>query len=171
MQNGNGLTSKTIFSDAIDVAARWLAVFGGIVLLSILVMVSISISLRALGMMPIQGDFELLQVGLAIVVGSFLPWCHGHGGNMFVDFVTKTLPIRRQCQLDALAGLLVFVMLSIIAWRSGAGAIASKASGEITMIRGFPIWISYALMVPGLTLTAIVALDVGVRKWMDSRSV
>jgi TRAP-type C4-dicarboxylate transport system permease small subunit len=129
MQNANGLTSKTIFSDAIDIAASWLAMFGGIVLLGILVMVSVSISLRALGMMPIQGDFELLQVGLAIVVGSFLPWCHAHGGNMFVDFVTKTLPTRRQCQLDAIAGLLVFIMLSIIAWRSGAGAIASKASG------------------------------------------
>ena len=66
MQNANGLISKTIFSDAIDVAASWLAMFGGIVLLGILVMVSVSISLRALGMMPIQGDFELLQVGLAI---------------------------------------------------------------------------------------------------------
>ena len=144
------------------------ALFGGTVLVGLALMVCVSILLRATGSSPIQGDFELLQVGLAVAVGGFLPWCHLKGGNMFVDFVTARASSRTQRRLEAFAGVLVAIMMALVSWRAGAGALAAQASGETTMIRGFPLWISYMLMTPGLALTSVVALEVAWRRWKEA---
>ena len=144
------------------------ALFGGTVLVALSLMVCGSVALRATGFSPVQGDFELLQVGLAISVGTFLPWCHLKGSNMIVDFVTARAAKRTQRRLDAIASVLVALMMALIAWRAGAGALAARTSGEVTMIREFPLWISYALMTPGLALTSLVALDVAWRRWKEA---
>ncbi len=144
------------------------ALFGGSVLVALALMVCASIALRATGFSPIQGDFELLQVGLAIAVGGFLPWCHLKGGNIYIDFVTARASTRTQHRLEAFAGVLVAIMMALVSWRAGAGALAAKASGEVTMIRGFPLWISYLLMTPGLALTSLVALEIAWRRWREA---
>ena len=160
--------SITPFSRPLGTLSAASALFGGTVLVGLALMVCASVALRASGFTPIQGDFELLQVGLAISIGGFLPWCHLKGSNMFVDFVTARASARTQGRLDAVAGLLVAIMMALIAWRAGAGALAAKASGEVTMIRGFPLWISYFLMTPGLALTSLVALDLSWRRWKEA---
>jgi TRAP-type C4-dicarboxylate transport system permease small subunit len=43
-----------------------------------------------------------------------------------------------------------------------------KAAGETTMLLGFPLWISYAAMTPGLVLTAIAALYSAAAAWIES---
>ena len=158
-------SSSTLLSEVLGVLCAISALFGGTVLVGLTLMICGSIALRATGFNPIQGDFELLQVGLAIAVGGFLPWCHLKGGNINIDFVTARASIRAQRRLDAFAGVLVAVMMALVAWRAGAGALAAKASGEVTMIRGFPLWISYMLMTPGLALTSLVALEMAWRRW------
>lgn len=165
-------THEAIGSTPFSRSLGWLcaasALFGGAVLVCLATMVCASIALRASGFNPIQGDFELLQVGLAVSVGAFLPWCHLKGGNIFVDFVTARASNRTQRRLDAVAGVLVCIMMALVAWRAGAGALAAKASGEVTMIRGFPLWISYLFMTPGLALTSLVALEVAWRRWKEA---
>lgn len=141
------------------------ALFGGAVLLGIVGLVCTSIVLRTVGFAPIQGDFELLQVGLAICVGAFLPYCHLKGGNIIVDFFTARARRSTQRRLDAVGGVLVALVMLLVAWRTGAGAASLKAAGEVTMIRGFPVWISYALMTPGFALTAVAALYGAWHSW------
>ena len=167
MQTQEPLTS-TFLSRPLAALCAVSALFGGTVLVGLALMVCGSVALRATGFTPIQGDFELLQVGLAVAIGGFLPWCHLKGGNMFVDFVTARASTRAQRYLDAFAGLLVAIMMALVAWRAGAGALAAKASGETTMIRGFPLWVSYLLMTPGLALTSLVALDIAWRRWKEA---
>jgi TRAP-type C4-dicarboxylate transport system permease small subunit len=168
MQTSELAPASSPVSRSISTLAAMSAIFGGTVLVGLALMVCASVALRASGFNPIQGDFELLQVGLAISVGTFLPWCHLKGGNIIVDFVTARASRRSQRRLDAIAGILVALMMALVAWRAGAGALAAKASGEVTMIRGFPLWISYLLMTPGLALTSLVALDVSWRRWKES---
>jgi TRAP-type C4-dicarboxylate transport system permease small subunit len=168
MQTSELAPANSTVSRTIGVLAALSALFGGTVLVGLALMVCGSVALRASGFNPVQGDFELLQVGLAISVGTFLPWCHLKGGNLIVDFVTARASQRTQRRLDAIANVLVALMMALVAWRAGAGALAAKASGEVTMIRGFPLWISYLLMTPGLALTSLVALDVSLRRWKEA---
>jgi TRAP-type C4-dicarboxylate transport system permease small subunit len=103
---------------------------------------------------PVQGDFELVQLGCAIGIAAFLPWCQLQRGNIIVDFFTARLPPRARASLDAIGALLLALVLALVAWRIAIGAQSVKAGGENLMISGVPAWIGYAGMVPSLALAA-----------------
>ena len=54
----------------------------------------------------------------------------------------------------AVAALLLAAVMLLVAWRTAVGALTVFASGETSMIMGFPSWIGYAFMVPGFALLA-----------------
>jgi TRAP-type C4-dicarboxylate transport system permease small subunit len=143
---------------AIELTAKAFAFAGGAVLVVMLFMSVASIAGRAVLGRPIQGDFELVQLGCAVSVAAFLPWCQLARANIFVDFFTKWLPPRAQAALDALGALLLAMVMALVAWRAGLGAQAVWASGETAMISRYPQWIGYAAIVPSLALTSVVAL-------------
>ena len=138
---------------------------GGAILTTITLMAVASIVMRSLGFQPIQGDFELVQVALAGCIALMLPWCQLQGGNLTVDFFTVGLHKTRQRRLDALGAVLFALVMALVTWRTGAGTIAVKASNESTMILGFPLWIGYAAMIPGLILTVLTALQTARAAW------
>jgi len=107
---------------------------------------------------PIQGDVELTQFGIALCIALCLPWCQLQRGNIIVDFFTQAAPAPVQRGLDRLGALLLAVMLGLLAWRAGAGALAVREAGETSMILGWPMWFSYAALAPGLALSGLIAL-------------
>ncbi|MGD1923755.1 MAG: TRAP transporter small permease, partial [Paracoccaceae bacterium] len=65
-----------------------LATTGGALLAGLAVMTVISVtgrSLTSVGLRPITGDFELVEVGCAVAIFSFLPWCQLKRGHVTVD--------------------------------------------------------------------------------------
>ena len=155
-------------STAIHALAAGAALLGGVLLTAIALMSVASIVPRSLGMQPIQGDFELVQVGLAICVSLLLPWCQLQGGNITVDFFTPRMRKRWQRRLDAIGGCLFALVMALVAWRTGAGAMSLKIAGETTMLLGLPLWIGYAAMAPGFALTAAAALHSAAVAWNES---
>jgi TRAP-type C4-dicarboxylate transport system permease small subunit len=141
---------------------RWIAqafaLLGAAVALSVALMTATSIALRTLTTQPIQGDVEITQFGIALAISLMLPWCQLSGANIIVDFFTQRLRQRRQRWLDGLGCVLMAAMYALLAWRTGAGALAVAQAGETSMIRGLPMWWVYACLAPGLALAALVAL-------------
>jgi TRAP-type C4-dicarboxylate transport system permease small subunit len=156
-------------AQAIYVLAAGAALLGGALLSAIALMSVASIVPRSLGLQPIQGDFELVQVGLAICVTLLLPWCQLQGGNIIVDFFTTWMRKRWQRRLDALGSVLFAGVIALVAWRTGVGAASLKSAGETTMLLGFPLWIGYAAMTPGLALTSATALYSAALAWDEAR--
>jgi hypothetical protein len=76
------------------------ALLGGALLSAIALMSVASIVPRTLGLQPIQGDFELVQVGLAVCV--LLPWCQRQGRQHHRFLISDFLP-----------GILLFLFLAI----------------------------------------------------------
>jgi len=146
-------------------ACRWFAVTGGAVLVAMTLMSVASIAGRSLLGKPVPGDFELIQIGCAICVAAFLPWCQMQRGNIIVDFFTVRASVRAQAWLDVFGALLLAAVMLLVGWRTGVGALAVKASGETSMIMGFPSWIGYAFMTPGFALTALAALYTAYDAW------
>jgi len=142
----------------VDLLARLCAYGGGIVITGIALMSAWSIVGRAATGKPIQGDFELVQLGCAICVGLFLPICQLRGGNIIVDFFTAKTSARTRSGLDAAGALLVAAMMALITWRTGVGLVAVRANAETSMIMGVPIWWGYAGMMPGLVVSVLAAL-------------
>ncbi len=156
------------FSLAVYALARWCCYVGGTIMTALALMSVYSVSIRALGFKPVQGDFELVQIGCAIAVSLFLPWCQLKGGNIIVDFFTAKASPRTQSRLDAIGALTVTVVLAILAWRTAAGAISIKAGGETSMLMGLPIWMAYAGMVPGLALGAVAGVVSAMERWHEA---
>ncbi|MSQ53964.1 MAG: TRAP transporter small permease [Betaproteobacteria bacterium] len=153
----------------IDWLARAFAFAGGSVLVALTGMSVASIAGRTILGKPIQGDFELVQISCAVCVAAFLPYCQSKRGNIIVDFFTTRAPARVKAGLDAFGALLVALMTGVLAWRTGVGALAVKASGESFMILGLPVWIGYAAMVPSFALTSVVALFGALESWTARR--
>jgi TRAP-type C4-dicarboxylate transport system permease small subunit len=143
----------------------WFAVAGGIVLAAMTGMSTLSIAGRAVFGKPIQGDFELIQLGCAACVAAFLPYCQLRRANIIVDFFTTRASKRTQTWLDIFGALLLVAVMALLAWRTAVGTISVKEAGETSMIMGFPLWISYAFMVPGFALCALVGLHTAYGDW------
>ncbi len=144
---------------------RWLkraawafALLGGAVACGVALMMVVSIVGRAWLSKPIAGDVELTQFGIGLSISLCLPWCQFHGSNIIVDFFTQKAGARTLRRLDAFGALLLALMTALLAWRTATGAVAVAEAGETSMILGLPMWWAYAVLAPGLALTALIAL-------------
>ena len=62
------------------------AAVGALVLIAVALMTTVSVVGRAFFSHPILGDVELVQLGCAVVVTSFLPYTQFRRANIIVDF-------------------------------------------------------------------------------------
>lgn len=135
-------------------AAEAFAYAGGAIFVVIAILSVGSIVSRALWSKPLQGDYELVQLGGAVFVSLCLPITQMRTANIIVDFFTvRTAPATRGL-LDAAGALVLALVMTLLAWRLAAGTLSMREAGETTTILGWPLWIAYAAMVPGVALTA-----------------
>lgn len=141
--------------------ARITAVIGGIVLCAVVLMTCISIVGRALsgmGLGPVLGDFELVEVGTALAVFCFMPWCTLVAGHATVDVFTNMLSRRSNRYLVAFWEVVMALTLCFIAWRLYEGLLGKIRNGETSFLLQFPIWWAYgASMIPAV-VSGLVAL-------------
>lgn len=149
---------------------RWCdlsAAIGGAVLIAIACMTTVSVIGRALFSHPILGDIELVQLGCAVVVASFLPFTQAHRANIMVDFFTHHASHRAQRAMDCLGTLLYTTVMALIVWRVAVGGMAMKEAGERSMLMDLPLWWPYVLMLPGLTLCVLTGALQTVQNWRE----
>ena len=155
---------------ALIAASKAGAMVGGTIFVALVAMSIVSITGRKLFSMPVPGDVELLQLFAAIASSTYFAWCHLIGGDVKVDFFTQKLQPATVELLDAVGSLLIGLFGTLIAWRTAAGALTVKASGEETMILGLPQWWGPALMVPGFVLLALAGFYMAGRHVMAAVS-
>jgi TRAP-type C4-dicarboxylate transport system permease small subunit len=134
-------------------------------------MSAVSIIGRSVISSPITGDFELVEIGTAVAGSLFLPYCQATGGHISVDFFTLSASERTRDWLDRFGCLLMAIMFAAVGWRAIVGGLDLRQNGETSMLLGFPIWIGYAGMVPGVFVAALVALAQCFRIEVSGRSV
>ena len=134
------------------------ATVGGIVLVAIASVTVVSVIGRAFFSHPILGDVELVQLGCAVVVASFLPYTQFRHANIIVDFFTAKASEATIVQLDRLGALFMAMAFGLLAWRTYLGGMNAWISQSGSMMLGFPEWIVYAAMTPPLVLSGVIAL-------------
>lgn len=132
------------------------AAVGACVLMAVALMTTTSVIGRAFFSHPILGDVELVQLGGAIVVASFLPYTQFRGANIVVDFFTTGASAATQRRMDAFGILLYTLTLALVTWRVAVGGIDIHAAQERSMLMDLPLWIPYLLMLPGLALCVLI---------------
>ncbi|SPF76323.1 hypothetical protein ALP8811_01326 [Aliiroseovarius pelagivivens] len=158
--------------------SRWMAYSGGAVLVGIAMTTVVSIIGRALsgyGLTPVKGDFEIVEMGCAIAVFAFMPWCQFKRGHVTVDIFITRLPERIQALLGFIGDLFLTGAAFIILWRlwlgfgekfpfgsdaiRGVFGMGSKPFfAESTYELEVPLWIPFGLCLIGAAFFLVVAI-------------
>lgn len=166
-----------------DRVARALALLGGGVLVVLVVLTCLSIigrslngllhsealqsalpslanGLLALGVGPINGDFELVEAGMAFAIFAFLPLCQLNGAHASVDIFTSGMSIRWNRFLRMTIEVVFASVLILIAVQLFSGMESKRASAQTTFLLEFPVWWAYAFSLLGAVAAAIVSIYV-----------
>lgn len=141
--------------------ASWTAIAGGVVLLVLTLMVVASVAGRALiglGLGPVPGDFELVEVGVGVAVFFFLPLCYLRGGHATVDLLYMHMPKWAQRSVVIVSDLLMLAIWLVLTWKLWDGMLEKKEYLETTFILQMPIWWAYALCMVGAVIGCLCYL-------------
>ena len=144
------------FGPARRIIELW-ALAGGLVLLAVVLMSSYSLFSDILFRKPLSGDFELVELGVAVAAFAFLPYCQLTGANVTADIFTQGAGPRTVALLALFSALIAFAFSLLLTWRMTLGLLDIREYGETTVIMGFPIWIAYLPIVASLVLLALAS--------------
>lgn len=165
---------------SIELLARAFAVLGGLVLTFLIVLTCLSVvgrilnsifhsdilqnlaptfadAMLATGVGPINGDFELVEVGLAFAIFAFIPLCQLDGEHASVDIFISHFPSlnRRMQILIDIAFALVLILITVKLYE---GMESKRSSGQTTLLLQFPVWWGYAASLLGAVASALVGV-------------
>ena len=137
--------------DRIDRAMRqlasFLAILGGLALIAVILVTVVSVTGRALlfvGLAPIRGDFELVELGTGFAVFAFLPWVQINRQHASVEILTMNMGAGINRLIDLAADLLMLAIAALLTWKHWDGTVDKYVYGETTFIIQYPIWWAYA---------------------------
>ena len=151
------------FERLVERLATLLAVFGGIILIGLALLVSASILGRWFVGREITGAFEIVQVGVAIAAFLFLPICQLHNHNIIVDSFTTRLSPRLRAGLDAFWALAYAAIALVLAWRLSLGAAETLRSHMVTPMLRIQYGWGMVVGTAALCFLALVSLLVALR--------
>lgn len=147
----------------LEILAKACAVLAGVLLTAITLMTVVSVIGRNTTGWTLVGDFELAGSAAGAAIALFLPWCQRERGHIIVDFFTTRASEATRELLDRFGAVVLAVVLGLMTWRSAVGGLNAWKSQSGSMMLGFPEWIVYAGIVPGLGLATVIALAQAVR--------
>ncbi|WP_025897012.1 TRAP transporter small permease [Sneathiella glossodoripedis] len=159
--------------------ARFMAILGGIVLTLLILLTCVSILGRLLngvfhssllqdiapgfsnwmielGVGPVNGDFEVVEAGVAFAIFAFIPICQMTAGHASVDIFTNMFPKSVNRFLRMVIEIVFAAVLVLIAWRLFEGLQSKMRYGETTFLLQFPIWWAYLASLIGAITAALV---------------
>ncbi|WPZ25360.1 TRAP transporter small permease [Sulfitobacter pontiacus] len=161
--------------------ARFTAVIGGLVLMALVLMTTASIIGRTvnkmlhspffqekltglsqglidMGIGEINGNYELLEAGVAFATFSFLPICQYYGAHATVDVFTSFLPARVNRWIMAFWEVVLAAVIVLIIWRLYEGMQRYLGNGETTLFLQFPVWWAYAASFASGVIASVVSV-------------
>lgn len=163
----------------ITTLAKSLAILGGVVLVALVALTCASVVGRIINTMghsavskeqlgafgellrsfgPINGDYELVESGIAFAIFLFLPWCQLKRGHATVDIFTANLPRIANRFLQLLWEVVFMAVIWLITWRLFVGMSDKMRYAETTFLLQMPIWWAYAVCAVAALLASVVAL-------------
>ena len=165
---------------ALDLMARMLAYAGGLILVAIALVTLASVIGRALLPLsprfgPIKGDFEIVEMGVAVAIFAFMPLAQLRRAHVTVDIFVSRLSPRLQAFLGLVGDALIALASGVILWRFWLGFAEKFPYGsealraalgmgsapffpETTYELEVPIWIPYAGALAGAVAFFVVSL-------------
>lgn len=109
---------------------------------------------------PFNGDYEIVEAGIAFSIFAFLPLAHITGAHATVDIFTSWLSERPNRVLSAVIDVAFSVVLVVIAIQLFQGMLDKHDRHQTTFLLQFPVWWAYAASFFGAVMAAVVSVYV-----------
>ncbi|MEH6405228.1 MAG: TRAP transporter small permease subunit [Sneathiella sp.] len=133
------------------------ALIGGLTLLAVVLVNAYSICADIIANKPFPGDFEITEVGVAIAIFCFLPYCQITGSNVSADIFTANAGKSQIVLMSLFSGIIALGFSSLLLWRMSEGIASYLEYEEVTGILGFPLWIGFIPCLLSLGLLVIAS--------------
>lgn len=134
------------------------ALVGGLFLIGVVLVNAWSILSGAIFNKPFAGDFELTEMGTAIAVFCFLPYCQLVGANVSADIFTMRAGPGAVAAMSLVAAVIALLFAGLLLWRMSAGLLDYREYEEYTGILQIPIWWAFVPILISLLLLVLAAL-------------
>jgi TRAP-type C4-dicarboxylate transport system permease small subunit len=134
------------------------ALGGGILLLAIVLLNAASLTGNIFLNQPVPGDFEIVEMGIAIAVFAFLPYCQVTGANVSADIFTARAGPRFISMLSAIASIIAFGFAVLLFRQMYLGMIDYRLYGDVTTIYQIPIWMAFIPILLSLLLLCFASI-------------
>ncbi len=158
----------------IQMLARLTALLGGLVLLGLVIMTTLSVAGRSVSLGEITGNYEILEAGVAFAIFSFLPITQLYGAHATVDVFTSGLPPRFNRWLVVFWEAVLTLVILLIIWRLYEGTLSHMKRGGTTVFLQFPLWWPYlASLIAGIVacITAIYCVFCRLAEAVQGRAI
>lgn len=133
------------------------AMLGGTLLLAVVTM-NVASVLGTLVGLPVPGDFELTEMGVAVAAFAFLPFCQMMRSNVTADIFTQSAGPHSVALLNLLGSLIALAFALLLLWRMYDGMLDQKQYAYETSILQVPVWLAYVPILISLALLAVAAV-------------
>ncbi|MGR3792568.1 TRAP transporter small permease [Vannielia sp. SX4] len=167
-----------------------MALAGGVVLVALILLTCISVVGRGLntfghsdflqnaaeglantllgtGVGPVNGDFEIVEAGIAFAIFSFLPICQLFSAHATVDVFTSFLSKRTNAVIITFWEIVFTVIVLLITWRLYYGLEDKLGNGETSLLLQFPIWWAFLASFIAAVVASLVAVYCAVGRIME----
>ena len=138
----NGITRGLVEALIRRFIELW-ALAGGLLLIGVVLVNVVSLAGNIFLNQPVPGDFEIVEVAVAVAVFSFLPYCQITGSNVTADIFTAWAGPRMVKVLSLLGSTIAFCLAALLLWRMSVGLVDYRIYREVTTIYQFPIWMAF----------------------------
>ncbi len=158
-----------VLFDRLCLALAWLS---GLIAAGVMTVIFVGVIMRYFFRRPLSGGFELIEVGMGLMVFTALPWLVRQRGNIRVTVLSDRFPPLAARLADLAGQLLGAGLIALIAWRVWLQGERLASFGEVTMSLRIPKGLIAQGMSVMLALSAlaflICALETLRRRYPDS---
>ena len=144
------------------------ALIGGILLLGVVLVTAVSMTGNILFHKPVPGDFEIVEVCIAIAAFSFLPYCQTTDSNVSADIFTFGAGPRLIAAFSLIASLTALSFSCLLLWRMSLGMLDYQKYAEVTMVYQFPLWVAFVPILISLFLLAVASVITLAKAWQGT---
>lgn len=134
----------------------YLAAFMGVIALSFLILMTVASvagnSLSAVGLGPVPGEYELVEVMTAIAIFLFLPWTDLTNSHATVGIFYEHFPPWMQKAVQFIGDILMIALWLMLTWKLFDGLLEKYVAEETTFILRIPLWFIYSICFSGAVI-------------------
>jgi TRAP-type C4-dicarboxylate transport system permease small subunit len=134
------------------------ALFGGLILVALVLLTSASALRNLVFGTPILGDFELTKHGVAIAAFAFLPYCQMTYANVTVDIFTERMSDRAKSGMVLLSALIAAILAAVLLRQMWFGMLDYIRYPESMVSIPVPLWTAFPPALVSLALLIVAAL-------------